>query len=100
MFLDLSLDWRVLGFTTAVAVATALLFGTVPALRAARVEPNEALKDQGRGVAGGRHAGLGHSLVIAQVALSVVLVVGRRAVHAHVLGARQPGPRVSIANRS
>ncbi|RPJ57609.1 MAG: FtsX-like permease family protein, partial [Acidobacteria bacterium] len=67
--------WRVLGFTTAVAVATALLFGTVPALRASRVEPNEALKDQGRGTGARRHAGLGHWLVIGQVALSVVLVV-------------------------
>jgi predicted permease len=76
VFLDLSMDWRMLGFTTAVAVATALLFGTVPALRAARVEPNDALKDQGRSVAAGRHAGLGQSLVVAQVALSVVLVVG------------------------
>jgi putative ABC transport system permease protein len=76
VFLDLSMDWRMVGFTTAVAVATALLFGTVPALRAARVEPNDALKDQGRSVAAGRHAGLGQSLVVAQVALSVVLVVG------------------------
>ena len=76
VFLDLSVDWRMLGFTTAVAVATALLFGTVPALRAARVEPNDALKDQGRSVAAGRRAGLGQSLVVAQVALSVVLVVG------------------------
>jgi putative ABC transport system permease protein len=76
VFPDLSMDWRMVGFTTAVAVATALLFGTVPALRAARVEPNDALKDQGRSVAAGRHAGLGQSLVVAQVALSVVLVVG------------------------
>ena len=76
VFLDLSMDWRMLGFTTAVAVATALLFGTVPSLRASRVEPNDALKDQGRSVAAGRHAGLGQSLVVAQVALSVVLVVG------------------------
>ncbi|HSK11155.1 MAG TPA: ABC transporter permease, partial [Vicinamibacterales bacterium] len=75
VFLDLSLDWRVLGFTTAVAVATALLFGTVPALRASRVEPTEALKDQGRGVGARRHAGLGYWLVVGQVALSVVLVV-------------------------
>jgi predicted permease len=76
VFLDLSLDWRVLGFTTAVAIGTAMLFGTVPALRATRVEPNEALKDQGRGVAMGRRAGLGQGLVVAQVALSLVLVVG------------------------
>jgi predicted permease len=76
VFLDLSLDWRVLGFATAVTVGTAVLFGTVPALRAARVEPNEALKDHGRAVAAGRRAGLGQGLVIGQVALSLVLVVG------------------------
>ena len=35
-FLDLPLNWRLLGFATGVAVATAVLFGTVPALRAAR----------------------------------------------------------------
>ena len=75
VFLDLSLDWRVLGFTAAVTVGTAILFGTVPAFRAARVEPNEALKEQGRGVAGERRVGLGSALVVGQVALSLVLVV-------------------------
>jgi predicted permease len=75
VFLEMPLDWRVLGFTTAVAAATALLFGTVPALRASRVEPYEALKDQGRGAGARRHAGLGQWLVVGQVALSVVLVV-------------------------
>ena len=64
-----------LGFTAAVAVGTAILFGTVPALRAARVEPNEAIKEQGRGVAGERRVGLGSALVVGQVALSLVLVV-------------------------
>jgi putative ABC transport system permease protein len=76
LFLDLSLDGRVLGFTSAVAVATALLFGTVPALRAARTEPSDALKGQGRGVAGERRMGVGQILVVTQVALSLVLVVG------------------------
>ena len=74
VFLDLSLDWRVLGFTALVAVATAILFGVAPALRAAGVQPNEALKEQGRGVVGERF-GLGNALIVVQVALSVVLVV-------------------------
>lgn len=73
--LDLALDWRVLGFTAAVAIATAMLFGTVPALRAARVGPNEALKEQGRGVVGGGRLWFGHTLIVVQVALSLVLVV-------------------------
>jgi predicted permease len=75
VFLDLSLDWRVLAFTAAVAVATALLFGTVPALRATRVLPNEALKEQGRGVVGEGRFGLGNALVVIQVALSLILIV-------------------------
>lgn len=48
VFLDLSLDWRVLAFTAAVAVATAVLFGTTPAFRATRVAPVDALKEHGR----------------------------------------------------
>ena len=74
VFLDMGLDWRILGFTALVAVATAVLFGVAPALRASGVQPNEALKEQGRGVIGERF-GLGNVLVVVQVALSVVLVV-------------------------
>ena len=74
--LDLAPDWRVLAFTAAVAVATALIFGTVPALRGTRVEPNEALKAQGRSIIGESRFGFGSALVVAQVALSLVLVVG------------------------
>jgi predicted permease len=75
IFLDLSLDWRVLAFTAGLAIATAVLFGTAPALRAAAVEPNQALKTQGRGVHGDGLMSLGNILVVAQVALSLVLVV-------------------------
>ncbi len=74
--LDLSLDWRVLGVTAVVAVATAVLFGTAPACRSVRVPAIEALKRQpGRGAGDGAF-GMGGGLVIAQVALSLVLVVG------------------------
>jgi putative ABC transport system permease protein len=73
--LDVGLDWRVLGFTAAVAIATALLFGTVPALRSTRVQPNEAIKEQGRSIVGESRLGLGSLLVIGQVALSLVLIV-------------------------
>jgi predicted permease len=66
----------VLAFTIAVAVTTALLFGVVPAFRAGRVQPTEALKEQGRSVAGERTRMLGQPLVVLQVALSLVLVVG------------------------
>jgi predicted permease len=75
VFLDLSLDWRVLTFTIGVTLVTALLFGTAPALRAAGVAPIEALKEHTRSGAGNARAGVASGLVVAQVALSVVLVV-------------------------
>ena len=75
VFLDLSLDWRVLGFTAAVSVGTALIFGLIPALRAARAMPQAALKDGGRGQAGGKRSGVNQTLIVAQVSLSLILVV-------------------------
>jgi predicted permease len=75
VFLDLDLDWRVLGFTTLAAVATTVLFGLAPALRAVRVPPMESLKEQGRTIRGESRFSLGSALVAAQVALSLVLIV-------------------------
>ena len=75
VFLDLALDWRVVAFTSAIAVGTALLFGMAPALRASRVNPNESLKEQGRGNATDRRFSAGNLLVATQVALSLVLLV-------------------------
>ena len=75
--LDLSMDWRVLGFTIGVGVVTGLFFGVAPALRATGLSPAVALKDNARGVvsSSGR-IGVGHALVALQVALSFVLVFG------------------------
>ena len=73
---DTALDWRVLAFTAAIALATALLFGIVPALRSTRVQPHDAIKEQGRSIVGDSRFGLASVLVAAQVALSLVLVVG------------------------
>ena len=75
VFLAIGIDWRILGFTAAVAVLTALAFGTAPAFRASGVTPNEALKKRGRGVAGDDRFGLGNLLVVVQVALSLLLLV-------------------------
>ena len=75
--LDLALDLRVLAFTTAAAIATGILFGLAPAWRATRVDPQTAMKAQGRGVAEGHsRLSVGKMLVVAQVALSLVLVAG------------------------
>jgi putative ABC transport system permease protein len=73
VFLDVSLDTRVLAFTVAVAAVTALLFGIAPAFRAARARPIDALKGKNRSSTERSH-GLMAWLVAGQVALSVVLV--------------------------
>jgi predicted permease len=79
-FLDaplvLALDVRVLAFTAGVAILTGLLFGIAPAWRGTRVDPQFAMKRNARGVIEGTKLGLGKVLVTAQVALSLVLVVG------------------------
>jgi putative ABC transport system permease protein len=77
IFLDLGLDTRVLGFSTVVAVLTGLAFGMAPAWRAARLHPSTALKANARGVIEGRHRfSLGTALLVAQVAISLTLLVG------------------------
>ena len=73
--IDLSLDWRVLAFTTAVTTVTTLLFGLAPAAGLSSLDPNAALKDHGRTTIGERRARLRHGLVVVQVALSLVLTV-------------------------
>jgi len=77
VFLNLTPDWRVLGFATGLAVLTCLLFGLAPAIRVTRMEPGAVLKSGGRGMTAGRERfSLRRALVVAQVALSLVLVAG------------------------
>jgi predicted permease len=76
-FLDLTFDWRVLAFTTGLAVLTCLLFGLAPALRATSTSPVASMKAGGRGASADRqHFGVRRILVVTQVALSLTLVVG------------------------
>jgi predicted permease len=73
---DLSFDARVLSFTVLVSLATALVFGLMPALQASRPDVVDALKEETRsGGTSRRRALLGRVLVVAQVALSVVALV-------------------------
>jgi len=74
-FLDLSPDWQVLALCAALTVTTTIVFGSVPALRAAATPPIEALNRQGRG-SDDAGKGFGGALVVVQVAVSLVLVVG------------------------
>ena len=75
VFLDTSISLPVLGFTVGIGLLTSLVFGTAPAMSASRLSPYEVLKDQGRTVAGDRRVIFGNTLVVVQVALSLVLVV-------------------------
>jgi putative ABC transport system permease protein len=72
--LELALDWRVLGFSAALACASAIVAGVAPTLGLRNVAAGEALKDAGRGVAGDRRFAVRGALVVAQVALSLILV--------------------------
>jgi predicted permease len=75
--LTITPDWRVLLFAAGVAVLTAILFGTVPALRGAKADPNTALKSGSRGTTGSRERfSVQRFMVITQVAVSMVLLVG------------------------
>jgi predicted permease len=73
--LNVTPDARTFVFTSLVALSTALLFGVGPALRGTRVDLNSTLKEGGRGLGGG-HWRTGRVLVAAQVALSVLLLIG------------------------
>ncbi len=72
--LDVTPNLRILGFTLVVSLLSAVIFGTAPALRASRIEPNASLKS-GRGTVMSQSP-LGKMLVVVQVALSLVLLVG------------------------
>ena len=74
--LEPRLDWRVLGFTLALSLLTGIIFGIVPAWRATKVDLAPALKDNSRGSSAASRSLLSRSLVVAQVALSLLLLVG------------------------
>lgn len=75
--LDYSLDGRVLAFTSLLSLATGVFFGLAPALQASRPDLVPALKDEASAAAQGRRRfSLRNSLVVAQVALSLVLLIG------------------------
>jgi predicted permease len=73
-------DLKVLGFTTAIAALTGILFGLAPALRSTRIDVTPALKESVVSPPGtaliGRRIGVGNVLVVAQVALSILVLVG------------------------
>jgi len=69
-------DWTVLGFTTVVSIAAGVIFGLIPALHATRPKIANTLKDEAAAVVHGGSIVLRKGLVVAQVALSLVLLIG------------------------
>lgn len=73
---ELSLDWRALAFTAGVTLLSAVLVGLAPAWQASRAQLAEVLKDASRGSSGARGGQFRAALIVAEVALSVILLVG------------------------
>src|ERR1043166_2887060 len=71
---EIGLDWTVIGFTFGISFLTGMLFGLVPALQAGEVDVHETLKETGRSMSGRNW--LRSSLVVAEVATTLVLLIG------------------------
>ena len=74
---EIGIDWRVMAFVAGLSLITGVLFGLLPAMLLSRQDLNPVLRAEGRGLAGSRRRNrLRGALVVAQVALSMVLLVG------------------------
>jgi putative ABC transport system permease protein len=73
---EISLDWRVLGFTLALSLLTGIIFGLAPALHISKTDLQDAIKDGASGGASRRGSWLRGLLVVAEVAAALVLLVG------------------------
>ena len=75
-WMKINIDNSVLGFTAGISLLTGLIFGTAPALQATQVDLNKSLKEGGRNATGASHHQLRRLLVIAEVGLSLILLIG------------------------
>jgi len=73
---EIQMDGRVLAFAFLLSIATAVLFGIIPALEASNVDPHESLKEGGRGMGPSRgRRRLQNALIVSQTALAVILLI-------------------------
>jgi predicted permease len=91
-------DARILLFNFAVALLTGLLFGLAPAMQSTRPEIGRTLKDQAGSVAGTGHARLRKSLVVAQVTLSLLLLIAAGLFVRSLRNLRESGAGIQASN--
>ncbi len=72
---EVGLDWRVVGFTSLLSIATGIVFGLAPALQSSKIDVQSALKESGVGGASARRNKLRSLLVVIEVASAIVLLV-------------------------
>jgi predicted permease len=73
---DIPFDWKIFGFTAAISILTGLLFGLAPAWQASRTQVSSGLKDNAQSVTQRSRNLTGKTIVVVQVALSMLLLVG------------------------
>ena len=98
-WIDFAMDYRAFAYLAAITLATAVLFGMVPALRLARMDVGTALKEGGRGSGGGiRGRYLSGILVVVEMTLAVVLLAGAGLMMRSFLQAYQHPAGIRTAN--
>jgi putative ABC transport system permease protein len=96
---EIGLDFRVLGFTLAVAVLTGLIFGLAPALQSSETDLNETLKDAGRsGAVDARGNRIRRALVVCEIAMALVVLVCAGLLTRSFLRLRQTNPGLDYQN--
>ena len=76
----INIDWRILVFTLLIILLTGLSFGMAPAFQSLKLNPNESLKEGGRGASSGNRQRRTRSvLVVAEVALALALLISHAA---------------------
>jgi predicted permease len=98
MSFDISPDYRVFGFALLIAAVASMAIGTIPAWRASRTQPVAAIRSGGSGAATRRKTRLQSALVGAQIALSLVLLLGAGLYARSAIKARQLDPGFDLAH--
>jgi putative ABC transport system permease protein len=95
----ISIDGRVLGFTLLTTLATALFFGLLPALNVSKTGQSESLKEGARGASGSRQTRrLRNLLVAAEIAISIVLLIGAGLMSKSFIRLQNADPGVNVNN--